>query len=161
MNASLAYPADMPSLVATYAYERLAAEMAEALGFPVVLCPLAREASLPAGPVILHALPLARPLGEVANRTVIVNAEPAHLPALIEAQPLALVTKAAMAVWRVEPERAASAGIWVRRDTLADIQPLVGTSLAERASFAMVAPKPGVALVQILKGLLTRGGACS
>ncbi|MFC4726227.1 hypothetical protein ACFPB0_13080 [Glycocaulis abyssi] len=151
----------MPFLVGRHAYDRLAAEMSQTSGFPVVLCPLAHEANLPAGPVILHALPVARALGEAASRTVIVNADPAHLPVLMETQPIALVTKAAMAVWRVEPENAASAGIWVRRDALATIQTLVSAPRAERAPFLMIAPKQGVDLAQILKGLLMRGEARS
>jgi hypothetical protein len=80
MNASLVYPADMPFLAGRYAYDRLAADMAKALGGTVTVCPLSLEDTLPGGPVILHATPVARPLGEAAARTVIVNADPAHLP---------------------------------------------------------------------------------
>lgn len=155
MNASLVYPADMPFLVGVYAYHRLAQDMAEALGFPVALCPLPRGTALPDGPVIAHATPELRPLQDAADRTVIVNADPAHLSALLASRPLALVTLAAMAVWRVEPDQAASAGIWVRGDALARIDGLAEARVSEREPYAMIAPQPKTALVQVLAALLT------
>lgn len=158
MNASLVYPADMPFLVATYAYERLAAQIAGALGFPVVLCPMPRGGALPDGPVILHATPEPCPLHEAADRTVIINADSGHLSALLALRPLALVTLAAMAVWRVEPDQAASAGIWVRGDALARIDGLAEARVSEREPYAMIAPQPKTPLVRILAALLTGPG---
>lgn len=155
MNASLVYPADMPFLAGVYAYDRLAQDMAEALGFPAVLCPLPRGAALPHSPVILHATPEPRPLHEAADRTVMINADPAHLSALLALKPLALVTLAAMAVWRVEPGQAASAGIWVRGDVLARIDGLAEARVSEREPYAMIAPGPKIPLVRILAALLT------
>jgi hypothetical protein len=68
--------------------------------------------------------------------------------------PLAIVTLAAMAVWRVEPEQAASAGIWVRGDRLPAISDLLDGYRADDGAYNMIVPARGTTLPRLLAALL-------
>lgn len=115
MDTRLVYPAGQPCLVAGYAYERLAADMAEALKARVHLLAWDGRADLPSGPLLMHA---PDDPGSLAGdgrlrQTILLNAAPGAVTACLELQPAGLVTQTAMAVWRVEPDQAANTGIWL------------------------------------------------
>lgn len=155
MKATLAYPAALPWLVDAYEYDRLAAELGEALDMPVTISALAEGEALPPGPVIWHPPPVSAAIGGSAERTVMINADPGQRMDLLALRPAGLVTRAALAVWTVEPGQAASSGIWVRDDLagrLADLAPARGGGLE---GFQIATPAPGTTLAQLIAALLS------
>lgn len=154
MTAILAYPAALPSLVDTYGYGRLAAELAEALEMPVTICPLPEGEALPPGPVIWHPPPVLTALQSNAERAVIINADSGQQADLLALRPAGLVARAAMAVWQVNPGQTASSGIWVRRDLAGRLEELAPPRDGMLDGYLIATPARGATLARLIAALL-------
>lgn len=154
MKATLAYPAALPSLVDIYEYGRLAADLGKALDMPVTIYPLAQGEALPPGPVIWHPPPVSAVMSGNAERCVIINADPGQLTDLLALRPAGVVSRAALAVWRVGPGQAASSGIWVRRDLAGRLEEIAPARDAALGGFQIASPARGTTLVQLIAALI-------